>query len=36
MNLKVLAPLDPGFRPLEVEMRAYEKDVAATSASGIV
>ncbi|MBE5781758.1 MAG: ROK family protein [Clostridiales bacterium] len=31
MSLKVLAPLDPGFRPLEVEMRAYEKDVAAAN-----
>ena len=28
MMLKVPAPLDPQFRPLEVEMRAYEKDVA--------
>ena len=27
MLLKVPALLDPGFRPLEVEMRAYEKDV---------
>ena len=27
MTLKVPAPLDPGFRPLEVEVRAYEKDV---------
>ena len=30
MLLKVPAPLDPGFRPLEVEARAYEKDVAAS------
>ena len=30
MALKVPAPLDPGFRPLEVEARAYEKDVAAS------
>ena len=30
MQLKVPAPLDPGFRPLEVEARAYEKDVAAS------
>ena len=27
MALKVPAILDPGFRPLEVDMRAYEKDV---------
>ena len=27
MSLKVPAPLDPGFRPLEAEIRAYEKDV---------
>ena len=27
MALKVTAPLDPGFRPLEAELRAYEKDV---------
>ena len=27
MALKVTAPLDPGFRPLEAEMRAYENDV---------
>jgi len=30
MQLKVPAPLDPGFRPLEMEARAYEKDVAAS------
>nr|SIP63104.1 hypothetical protein [uncultured bacterium] len=30
MLLKVPAPLDPGFRPLEIETRAYEKDVAAS------
>ena len=30
MTLKVPAPLDPNFRPLEMEMRAYEKDVAAS------
>ena len=30
MTLKVPAPLDPAFRPLEMEMRAYEKDVAAS------
>ena len=30
MALKVPAILDPGFRPLEVEMRAYEKDVRAS------
>ena len=30
MLLKVPAPLDPDFRPLEVEARAYEKDVAAS------
>ena len=28
MTFKVPAPLDPGFRPLEIETRAYEKDVA--------
>ena len=31
MSLKVLAPLDPGFRPLEIEMRAYEKAAAASA-----
>ena len=30
MKLMVPAPLDPAFRPLEMEMRAYEKDVAAS------
>ena len=30
MTLKVPAPLDPGYRPLEIEARAYEKDVAAS------
>ena len=29
-TLKVPAPLDPGYRPLEVELRAYEKDLAAS------
>ena len=33
MAIKVPAPLDPGFRPLEMEMRAYEKDVAASGKS---
>ena len=30
MNLKVPAPLDPDFRPLEMELRQYEKDVEAS------
>ncbi|MBR4428058.1 MAG: hypothetical protein IKS78_01785, partial [Clostridia bacterium] len=30
MMLKVPASLDPAFRPLEIELRAYEKDVAAS------
>lgn len=30
MALKVPALLDPGFRPLELEMRAYEQDVKAS------
>ncbi len=29
MMLKVPAPLDPAFRPLEMELRAYERDVSA-------
>ena len=28
MKLKVPAPLDPDFRPLEMELRQYEQDVA--------
>ena len=32
MNLKVPAPLDPRFRPLEMELRQYEQDVAQSGA----
>ena len=29
-NLKIPAPLDPGFRPLEMELRAYEQEALAS------
>ena len=32
MQLKVPAPLDPAFRPLEMELRQYEQDVAQSGA----